>query len=155
MLGPRSDSHAWIGIFLSRKVSSRKLERHQQRTARQIFNLVLFLVRRCVVFLLLPQFFSKRGRQALMAYAFISTLTGPAKNTLHNISVLSESLVCGQVSFCAHAAVLLTHVHSIRIWNLVVESIEFPSSLREVKCCLYIYMHLSSAKCPRMGFSLI
>ncbi|XP_026828448.1 DC-STAMP domain-containing protein 2-like [Ooceraea biroi] len=54
---------------------------------------------RCIVFLLLPQFFSKRGRQALMAYAFILTLTGPGKNTLHNISVLSESLVCGQVSF--------------------------------------------------------
>ncbi|XP_071579908.1 DC-STAMP domain-containing protein 2 [Temnothorax nylanderi] len=51
---------------------------------------------RCIVFLLLPQFFSKRGRQALMAYAFILTLTGPAKNILHNISVLSESLVCGQ-----------------------------------------------------------
>ncbi|EFN90000.1 DC-STAMP domain-containing protein 2 [Harpegnathos saltator] len=31
-----------------------------------------------------------------MAYAFILTLTGPGKNTLHNTSVLSESLVCGQ-----------------------------------------------------------
>ncbi|KAG5333498.1 DCST2 protein, partial [Acromyrmex charruanus] len=51
---------------------------------------------RCIVFLLLPQFFSKRGRQALIAYAFILTLTGPAKNVLHNISVLSESLACGQ-----------------------------------------------------------
>lgn len=54
---------------------------------------------RCIMFLLLPQFFSKRGRQALMAYAFILTLTGPAKNILHNISILSESLACGQVSF--------------------------------------------------------
>ncbi|XP_066587675.1 uncharacterized protein [Prorops nasuta] len=51
---------------------------------------------RCIVFLLLPQFFSKRGRQALMAYAFILALTGPAKNTLHNTGVLSESLACGQ-----------------------------------------------------------
>ncbi|XP_046414178.1 DC-STAMP domain-containing protein 2-like [Neodiprion virginianus] len=51
---------------------------------------------RCVVFLLLPQFFSKRGRQALMAYAFILALTGPAKNTLNNMGVLSESLACGQ-----------------------------------------------------------
>ncbi|CAL1680219.1 unnamed protein product [Lasius platythorax] len=51
---------------------------------------------RCIIFLLLPQFFSKRGRQALMAYAFILTLTGPGKNTLHNTSILSESLVCGQ-----------------------------------------------------------
>ncbi|XP_012059688.1 PREDICTED: uncharacterized protein LOC105622889 [Atta cephalotes] len=51
---------------------------------------------RCIVFLLLPQFFSKRGRQALIAYAFILTLTGPSKNILHNISILSESLACGQ-----------------------------------------------------------
>ncbi|XP_068981009.1 DC-STAMP domain-containing protein 2-like [Bombus flavifrons] len=51
---------------------------------------------RCVVFLLLPQFFSKRGRQALMAYAFILALTGPVKNTMHNTGVLSESLACAQ-----------------------------------------------------------
>ncbi|EFN71290.1 DC-STAMP domain-containing protein 2 [Camponotus floridanus] len=51
---------------------------------------------KCIVFLLLPQFFSKRGRQALIAYAFILTITGPGKNTLHNTSILSESLVCGQ-----------------------------------------------------------
>ncbi|XP_014221315.1 DC-STAMP domain-containing protein 2-like [Trichogramma pretiosum] len=51
---------------------------------------------RCLVFLFLPQFFTKRGRQAMMAYAFILTLTGPAKNTLYNIGVLSESLACGQ-----------------------------------------------------------
>ncbi|KAI4499686.1 hypothetical protein M0802_005256 [Mischocyttarus mexicanus] len=41
-------------------------------------------------------FFSKRGRQALVAYAFILTLTGPGKNVLRNINVLTESLVCGQ-----------------------------------------------------------
>ncbi|XP_076648285.1 uncharacterized protein LOC143356460 [Halictus rubicundus] len=51
---------------------------------------------RCIVFLLLPQFFSKRGRQALVAYAFILALTGPVKNTLHNTSVLTESLACAQ-----------------------------------------------------------
>ncbi|XP_046833011.1 DC-STAMP domain-containing protein 2-like [Vespa crabro] len=51
---------------------------------------------RCVVFLLLPQFFSKRGRQALIAYAFILTLTGPGKNILRNTAVLTESLACGQ-----------------------------------------------------------
>ncbi|XP_031343488.1 uncharacterized protein LOC116171003 isoform X2 [Photinus pyralis] len=50
----------------------------------------------CVVFLLLPQFFSKRGRQALMAYAFILAITGPAKNTLQNMGILSQSLACGQ-----------------------------------------------------------
>ncbi|XP_078033110.1 uncharacterized protein LOC144467953 [Augochlora pura] len=51
---------------------------------------------RCIVFLLLPQFFSKRGRQVLVAYAFILALTGPVKNTLHNIAVLTESLACAQ-----------------------------------------------------------
>ncbi|KAK9505278.1 hypothetical protein O3M35_009368 [Rhynocoris fuscipes] len=51
---------------------------------------------RCVVLMLLPQLFSKRGRQALTAYAFILVLTGPAKNTLHNMRMLSESLACGQ-----------------------------------------------------------
>ncbi|KZC07081.1 DC-STAMP domain-containing protein 2, partial [Dufourea novaeangliae] len=52
--------------------------------------------RSCIVFLLLPQFFSKRGRQGLVAYAFILALTGPVKNTLHNTGVLSESLACAQ-----------------------------------------------------------
>ncbi|XP_014271124.1 DC-STAMP domain-containing protein 2 [Halyomorpha halys] len=67
-----------------------------------IFGLVLSLGLaysykvRCIVFLLLPQFFSKRGRQALVAYAFILALTGPAKNTLHNMRVLSETMACGQ-----------------------------------------------------------
>ncbi|RZC33618.1 DC-STAMP domain-containing protein 2-like [Asbolus verrucosus] len=51
---------------------------------------------RCIVFLTLPQFFSKRGRQALLAYAFILAITGPAKNTLNNMGILSESLACGQ-----------------------------------------------------------
>ncbi|XP_031776330.1 DC-STAMP domain-containing protein 2-like [Apis florea] len=51
----------------------------------------------CVVFLLLPQLFSRRGKQALMAYAFILALTGPVKNTLHNMGILSESLSCAQV----------------------------------------------------------
>lgn len=47
----------------------------------------------------MPQLFSKRGRQALMAYAFILAITGPGKNTLHNIGVLSESLACSQVRY--------------------------------------------------------
>ncbi|XP_044747467.1 DC-STAMP domain-containing protein 2-like [Coccinella septempunctata] len=51
---------------------------------------------RCIVFLTLPQFFSKRGRQALIAYALILTITGPAKNTLNNMGIMSESLACGQ-----------------------------------------------------------
>ncbi|XP_045470431.1 uncharacterized protein LOC123677756 isoform X3 [Harmonia axyridis] len=51
---------------------------------------------RCIVFLTLPQFFSKRGRQALIAYALILTMLGPAKNTLNNLGIMSESLACGQ-----------------------------------------------------------
>ncbi|XP_057328434.1 DC-STAMP domain-containing protein 2-like [Microplitis mediator] len=51
---------------------------------------------RCIMFLLFLQVFSKRGRQALIAYAFIIMLTGPTNNTLHNVQVLSESLSCGQ-----------------------------------------------------------
>ncbi|KAL0277047.1 UNVERIFIED_CONTAM: hypothetical protein PYX00_004468 [Menopon gallinae] len=51
---------------------------------------------RCTVLLCIPQLFSKRGRQALLAYAFILALSGPAKNTLHNVEVMSESLACGQ-----------------------------------------------------------
>ncbi|XP_030764756.1 uncharacterized protein LOC115888990 isoform X2 [Sitophilus oryzae] len=51
---------------------------------------------RCIVLLTLPQFFSKRGRQALLAYAFVLALTGPAQNTLNNMGILSESLACGQ-----------------------------------------------------------
>jgi hypothetical protein len=54
-------------------------------------------VSRSVVFLLLPHLFSKHGRQALLAYAFVLALTGPAKNTLHNTEIMSESLACGQV----------------------------------------------------------
>ena len=53
-----------------------------------------------MVFLLLPQFFSKRGRQAMMAYAFVLALTGPAKNALRNTEIMSESLACGQVTYC-------------------------------------------------------
>ncbi|KAJ8955683.1 hypothetical protein NQ318_008554 [Aromia moschata] len=34
---------------------------------------------RCIVLLTLPQFFSQRGRQALLAYAFILAISGPAK----------------------------------------------------------------------------
>ncbi|KAG5882313.1 hypothetical protein JTB14_019337 [Gonioctena quinquepunctata] len=51
---------------------------------------------RCVVLLTLPHFFSEKGRQALLAYALILVVSGPAKNTLNNLGILSESLACGQ-----------------------------------------------------------
>ncbi|KYN04262.1 DC-STAMP domain-containing protein 2 [Cyphomyrmex costatus] len=94
---------------------------------------------RCIVFLLLPQFFSKRGRQALMAYAFILTLTGPAKNILHNISVLSESLACGQI-FCltnngSNIALVLQPfccVHILEFIKLII-SIDLLSLFEQLK----------------------
>ncbi|XP_049771090.1 DC-STAMP domain-containing protein 2 [Schistocerca cancellata] len=51
---------------------------------------------RCIVVLVLPQLCVNRGRQALMLYAFVLTLTGPGKNTMQNVGVLAESLSCGQ-----------------------------------------------------------
>lgn len=50
---------------------------------------------RCVVLMIVPQLFTVRGRQALLAYAFILALTGPGRNTLNNMRVMSESLACG------------------------------------------------------------
>ncbi|XP_057651832.1 DC-STAMP domain-containing protein 2-like [Diorhabda carinulata] len=51
---------------------------------------------RCVVLLTLPHFFSERGRQLLVAYALILVVSGPVKNILNNLGILSESLACGQ-----------------------------------------------------------
>ncbi|CAH1985245.1 unnamed protein product [Acanthoscelides obtectus] len=51
---------------------------------------------RCITLLTVPQFFSEKGRQALLAYAFMLTLTGPARNIANNMGILSESLACGQ-----------------------------------------------------------
>ncbi|XP_023019209.2 DC-STAMP domain-containing protein 2 [Leptinotarsa decemlineata] len=51
---------------------------------------------RCIVLLTLPHFFSEKGRQALLAYALILVISGPAKNTLNNMGILNESLACGQ-----------------------------------------------------------
>uniref|UniRef100_A0A2A4JCQ8 Uncharacterized protein n=1 Tax=Heliothis virescens TaxID=7102 RepID=A0A2A4JCQ8_HELVI len=51
---------------------------------------------RCLVFLLIPQFFSRVGRYTLTCYALVLILTGPATNTLKNSEVLSESMACSQ-----------------------------------------------------------
>ncbi|CAH1109561.1 unnamed protein product [Psylliodes chrysocephalus] len=51
---------------------------------------------RCIVFLTLPHFFSKKGRELLVAYAISLVLSGPAQNILNNLGILSESLACGQ-----------------------------------------------------------
>lgn len=51
---------------------------------------------RCIVLLILPQFFSKKGRVAIVGYAFVMVFNGPAANTVENTKVLTSSLSCGQ-----------------------------------------------------------
>ncbi|CAH2097131.1 unnamed protein product [Euphydryas editha] len=51
---------------------------------------------RCLVFLLIPQLFSRVGRYTLTCYALVLILTGPATNTLRNSEVLTESMACSQ-----------------------------------------------------------
>lgn len=107
MHGHRRNPYSWPGILASCSVKPFVPRWSMQRMC-FTFNcnnpactLYVEIYRcSCVVLLLLPQFFSKRGRQALVAYAFILALTGPVKNTLHNTGVLSESLTCVQV--CCH-----------------------------------------------------
>ncbi|XP_059050497.1 uncharacterized protein LOC131845449 [Achroia grisella] len=56
---------------------------------------------RCLVFLLIPQLFSRVGRYTLTCYALVLILTGPAKNTLKNSEILTESMACQQVQIKA------------------------------------------------------
>nr|XP_034837082.1 DC-STAMP domain-containing protein 2-like [Maniola hyperantus] len=51
---------------------------------------------RCLIFLLIPQLFSRVGRYTLTCYALVLILTGPATNTFKNSEVLSESMACSQ-----------------------------------------------------------
>ncbi|CAH2241147.1 jg11597 [Pararge aegeria aegeria] len=51
---------------------------------------------RCLVFLLIPQLFSRVGRYTITCYALVLILTGPATNTFKNLEVLSESMACSQ-----------------------------------------------------------
>ncbi|EDS42666.1 conserved hypothetical protein [Culex quinquefasciatus] len=50
----------------------------------------------CITLLMVPQMLSKRGRIALIAYVFVLALSGPARNTVENIGLMSESLICSQ-----------------------------------------------------------
>lgn len=45
---------------------------------------------------MIPQFFSKRGRTAIVAYTFFIAFNGPAANLMKNFHVLSDCLACGQ-----------------------------------------------------------
>lgn len=51
---------------------------------------------RCVLVLAFTQFFTNKGRAALLAYTLILALSGPAENTTTNMEILTESLACGQ-----------------------------------------------------------
>ncbi|ODN01006.1 DC-STAMP domain-containing protein 2 [Orchesella cincta] len=51
---------------------------------------------RCVFVLGMLQFFTNKGRAALLAYTLILALSSPAKNTATNMEILTESLACGQ-----------------------------------------------------------
>ncbi|XP_062549952.1 DC-STAMP domain-containing protein 2 isoform X2 [Armigeres subalbatus] len=50
----------------------------------------------CVTLLMVPQILSKRGRTASVAYAFVLTMNGPARNTIANVDVLGQALSCSQ-----------------------------------------------------------
>ncbi|XP_055538451.1 DC-STAMP domain-containing protein 2 [Wyeomyia smithii] len=50
----------------------------------------------CLMLLMIPQILSKRGRAAMIAYVFVLTLNGPARNTVANINVLGRAMTCGQ-----------------------------------------------------------
>lgn len=52
---------------------------------------------RCVCALSTMQFFTNKGRAALLAYTLVLALSGPAKNTTTNMEILTSSLACGQV----------------------------------------------------------
>ncbi|XP_026666827.1 DC-STAMP domain-containing protein 2-like [Ceratina calcarata] len=84
---------AWI---YKKYIAIRTEDTWENYVAKSFLGFTGGVILTCIVFLLLPQFFSKRGRQALMAYAFILALTGPIRNTIHNTAVLSESLACAQ-----------------------------------------------------------
>lgn len=63
-----------------------------------IFVLLISLFKspQCIFFLLIPQFFSKRGRTAIVAYTFFIALNGPAANLMKNFHVMSDCMACGQ-----------------------------------------------------------
>lgn len=53
---------------------------------------------RCIFFLLIPQFFSSKGRTTIVACMMLMAITGPGKNLMKNVHVLTSCLACGQVS---------------------------------------------------------
>lgn len=54
---------------------------------------------RCLVLLTVPLFFSNRGRNVLIAFAYFLVLSGPAKHLIKNMNILSASIQCGEVGW--------------------------------------------------------
>ncbi|XP_063953393.1 DC-STAMP domain-containing protein 2-like [Lytechinus pictus] len=51
---------------------------------------------RCIVMLMLPQFFTGKGRVILMAYGYILLLGGPLANLTYNLDAASRAQACGR-----------------------------------------------------------
>lgn len=64
-----------------------------------VFALLILLNKwsRCIFLLMIPQFFSKRGRKALLTYVYFIALTGPTSNMRDNLFLLGRSLICAEV----------------------------------------------------------
>lgn len=54
---------------------------------------------RCIFLLVILQFFTKRGRSVVIAYTFAVAFTGPGLNLKNNMKILTNSIVCGEVTF--------------------------------------------------------
>jgi hypothetical protein len=52
----------------------------------------------CILMLLVPQIVTKKGRVFIVGCAFYLAFAGPAKNLIHNSEVMTESVLCTQVS---------------------------------------------------------
>ncbi|CAG5132396.1 unnamed protein product, partial [Candidula unifasciata] len=50
---------------------------------------------RCLVFLILPNFCSSKGRSFLLVYAMVLVMNFPVKNFSHNMDVMTEAATCG------------------------------------------------------------
>lgn len=61
-----------------------------------VLPVVLHKSTQCIFFLTIPQFFSKRGRTAIIAYTFFIAFNGPAANLMKNFNVLTDCMACGQ-----------------------------------------------------------
>lgn len=61
---------------------------------------------RCVFLLMIPQFFGKRGRAAVLAYAIYVTFSGPVENIHHNSKVMYGSILCSEVKRRVYVALL-------------------------------------------------